>query len=93
MCFVQARKPCGRHSSANFARRMETLANLSLVYENMGYIERSIWRQERMIGFVNRLLLDSWTENEFRKRTRVTHIICKFLCKMLGPYLKNKYSI
>jgi hypothetical protein len=35
------------------------LAILSLIYENMGYRERSIWNQELMIGFVDRLLLGS----------------------------------
>jgi hypothetical protein len=43
-----------------------------------------------MIGFVDRLLLGSWTENEFRKRTRVTHNTFRFLCERLGPYLKKK---
>ena len=52
--------------------KWEKLAILSLVYKNMGYRERCIWSQERMIGFVDRLLLNSWTENEFRKQTRVT---------------------
>ena len=37
----------------------ENLAILNLVYENIGYRERSIWSQERMIGFVDRLLLGS----------------------------------
>jgi hypothetical protein len=91
--FVHTRKACSRHSSADFARRMEKLAILSLIYENMGYRERSIWSQERMIEFVDRLLLGSWTENEFRKRTRVTYNTFKFLCERLGSYLKKKYSI
>ena len=43
-----------------------------------------------MIGFVDLLLLGSWTENEFRKRTRVTHNTFIFLYKRLGPYLKEK---
>ena len=68
----------------------EKVAILSLVYENMGYRERSVWSQERMIGFVDRLLLGSWTENEFRKRTRVTHNTFRFLCERLGPYLNKK---
>jgi hypothetical protein len=55
----------------------------------MGYRERSIWDQEWMIGFVDRLLSGSWTENEFRKRTRVTHNTFRFLCERLGPYLKK----
>jgi hypothetical protein len=71
-------------------REWEKLAILSLVYENMGYRESSIWIQERMIGFVDHLLLGSWTENEFRKRTRVAHNTFRFLCERLGPYLKNK---
>ena len=70
--------------------KWENLAILSLIYENMGYRERSIWSQERMIGFVGRLLLGSWTENEFKKRTRVTHNIFRFLFEMLGPYLKKE---
>jgi hypothetical protein len=32
---------------------------LSLVYESVGYRERSIWSQERMSGFVEQLLLGS----------------------------------
>jgi hypothetical protein len=67
----------------------EKITNLSLVYENMGYRERSIWSKKRMIGFVNRLLLGSWTEIEFRKRTRVTYNTFRFLCERLGPYLKK----
>ena len=43
-----------------------------------------------MIGFVNRLLLDLWTENEFRNRSRVTHNTFRFLYEILGPYLKKK---
>ena len=39
-----------------------------------------------MIGFVDRLLLGSWTENEFRNQTRVTHDTFKFLCERLGPF-------
>jgi hypothetical protein len=65
------------------------LAILNLVYENMGYRERSIWSQERIIEFVDRLLLGLWTENEFRKRTRVTYNTFKFLCERLGPYLEK----
>ena len=43
-----------------------------------------------MLGFVAQLLLGSWTEEEFRKRTRVTYTIIRFLCKRLGPYLKKE---
>ena len=68
----------------------EKLAILSLVYESMGYRERSIWSQERMIGFVDRLLLGSWTDKEFRKRTRVKYITFRFLCERLGPYFKKE---
>ena len=68
----------------------EKFAILSLVYESMGYRERSIWSQERMYGFVERLLLGSWTEKEFRKRTRVSYITFRFLCERLGPYLKKE---
>ena len=39
--------------------KWEKVAILSLVYENMGYRERSIWSQERMIGFVDCSLLGS----------------------------------
>jgi hypothetical protein len=70
----------------------EKIAILSLVYENMGYRERNIWSQERMIGFVDRLLLGSWTENEFRKRNRVTHNTFKFLCER-SVFEKKKYPI
>ena len=81
--FVHARKACGRHSSVDFIKRMGEVAILSLVYENMGYRDRNnIWSQERMIEFVDRLLLGLWTENEFRMRTRVTHNTFRFLCKM-----------
>jgi hypothetical protein len=47
----------------------EKIVILSVVYENIGRKERNIWSQERMLGFVDRLLLGSWTEKEFRKRT------------------------
>ena len=42
-----------------------------------------------MIGFVDRLLLGSWTEKEFRKRTRVTYTTLRFLCERLDPHLKK----
>ena len=42
-----------------------------------------------MLGFVDRLLLGSWTEEEFRKRTRVTYTIFRFLCERLGQHLKK----
>ena len=45
----------------------EKVAILNLMYESMRHRERSIWSQERMSGFVERLLLGSWTGREFRK--------------------------
>ena len=42
-----------------------------------------------MSRFVEWLLLGSWTDREFRKQTRVTHIIFKFLCDKCGPCLKK----
>src|SRR5665213_446391 len=68
----------------------EKFVVLSLLYESMGHRERSIWSQERMYGFVDRLLLGSWTEKEFRKRTRVKYVTFRFLCERLGPYLKKE---
>jgi hypothetical protein len=68
----------------------EKIAILSVVYENIGRIERNIWSQERMLGFVDRLLLGSWTEKKFKKRTRVTYTTFRFLCERLGPYLKKE---
>jgi hypothetical protein len=41
-------------------------------------------------GFVERLLLGSWMEREFRKRTRVTYNTFIFLCERLKPYLKKE---
>jgi len=68
----------------------EKFAILSVVYESMRCRERSIWSQERMYGFVDRLLLGSWTEKEFRKRTRVKYVTFRFLCERLGPYLQKE---
>src|ERR1700738_3456295 len=68
----------------------EKFAILSVVYESIGRKERNIWSQERMLGFVDRLLLGSWTEKEFRKRMRVTYTTFRFLCERLGPYLKKE---
>ena len=42
----------------------ENVAILSLVYESMGHRERSTWSQERMSGFVERLLLELWTDRD-----------------------------
>jgi hypothetical protein len=50
----------------------EKIAILSVVYENIRHIERNIWSQERMLGFVDQLLLGSWTEKKYRKRTQMT---------------------
>ena len=52
--------------------------------------ERKIWSQERVLGFVERLLLGLWMKKEFRKQTRVTYTSSRFLCERLGPYLKKK---
>jgi hypothetical protein len=68
----------------------EKFVILSVVYENIGRKKRNIWSQERMLGFVDRLLLGSWTEKEFRKRTRVTYTTFRFLCERLGQYLKKE---
>jgi hypothetical protein len=43
-----------------------------------------------MLSFVDRLLLGSWTEKEFRKRQRVTYTTFRFLCERLGLYLKKE---
>ena len=40
----------------------------------MGHGEISIWSQEQMYKFVDRLLLGSWTEKEFRNRTRMKYM-------------------
>ena len=45
-----------------FQGEWEKIAILSVVYENIGRIEINIWSQEMMLDFVDRLLLDSWTE-------------------------------
>ena len=68
----------------------EKVAILSLMYESMGHRERSICNKKRMSGFVECLLLGSWTEREFRKRTRVTYNTFKFLYERLGLYLKKE---
>ena len=68
----------------------EKSAILSVIYESIGRKERNIWSQERMLGFVDRLLLGSWTEKEFRKRTRVTYTTFRFLSERLDPYLKKE---
>jgi hypothetical protein len=68
----------------------KNVAILSLVYESVGHRERNIWNLERMSGFVDRLLLGSWTKREFKKETQVTYITFRFLCERLGPYLKKE---
>ena len=47
----------------------EKIVILSVVYENIGCKKRIIRSQERMLCFVDGLLLGSWTEKKFRKRT------------------------
>jgi hypothetical protein len=49
-------------------------------------IERGTFRVKT--GFVNHLLLGSWTEKESRKRTQVKYVTFKFLGKELVSYLK-----
>ena len=68
----------------------EKFAILSVVYENIGRIERNIWSQKMMLIFVDWLLLGLWTEKEFRKQTRVTYTTFRFLCERLRPYLKKE---
>ena len=59
----------------------EKVAILNLVYKNMGHTERSIWSQEHMSGFVERLL-GSWREREFRKQNQMTYNIFIILCQI-----------
>ena len=68
----------------------EKYAILSVVYESIGRKERNTWGQEKMLGFVDRLLLGSWTEKKFRMRTRMTYTTFRFLCERLGPHLKKE---
>jgi hypothetical protein len=68
----------------------KNVAILNLVYESVGHRERNIWNQERMSGFVDRLLLGSWTERKFRMRIQVTYTTFRFLCERLEPYLKKE---
>ena len=72
--------------------KWEKFAILRLVYENMGDRKSSAWCQEQMYGFVDCLLLSSWTKNFFRKWIRIKYIIFKFLCRRLGPYLKKEVT-
>ena len=64
-------------------------AILSLVYESIGYKERSICSQEQMYKFVDHLLLVSKMEKEFRKRTQIKYITFIFLCTRLDSYLEK----
>ena len=68
----------------------EKYAILSVVYESIGRKERNTWGQEKMLGFMDRLLLGSWTEKKFRMRTRMTYTTFRFLCERLGPHLKKE---
>ena len=82
---------CCEYSSIAFTRRVGESCNFELgLWEHGAYKERNIWSQKRMSGFVKRLLLTSWTEREFRKRTRVKYNTFKFLCLRLDPYLRKK---
>ena len=52
-----------------------------------------VWGIERgafgvKTGFVNHMLLGSWIEKEFKKRTQVKYATFKILHKELVPYLK-----
>jgi hypothetical protein len=48
------------------------------------------WSQERILSFLDQLLLGLWTEKEFRKRQRVTYTTFRFLCERWRPYLKKE---
>ena len=50
-----------------FQGEWEKSASLSLVYKRLGHRKRSIWSQEPIYGFVDRLLLSLWTEKDIRK--------------------------
>ena len=52
--------------------------------------DRSVWAFEKNVGFMNRLLLGSFTENMYKQKTRVCHDTFKFLGERLGPYLQRK---
>ena len=43
-----------------------------------------------MCGFANHLLLDSWTENKFRKQTRVKYIPSNFCVRGWNPAWSKK---
>ena len=66
------------------------VAIFSICMQNLGFRERTIWSFERHVGFVDRLLLGSFTEKMFKERTRVSHATFRFLCEKLGPFLKKQ---
>ena len=68
----------------------EKLAIFSMFLESMGRGTRSIWSFVRQSGFTDRLLLDSYTEGQFKVRTRVQFATFRFLCEKLGPFLQKQ---
>ena len=60
--FVHACETCCGHSTLLLRGKWEKFELLSLVYESMGHTKINIWNQERMYGFIDQLLLKSWTK-------------------------------
>ena len=69
---------------------LENALILSICFEDMKMNDCSVWAFERNVGFMDRLLLGSFTEKMFKQRTCVCHNTFKFLCEMLGPYSQRK---
>lgn len=90
MCLYMLAKHVADMQALILQGEWEKFAFFSLLHESLGRRERSIWTQARMFGFVDRLLLGSWTEKDFRSRTRVNFSTFRFLCEKLGPYLKKE---
>jgi hypothetical protein len=66
----------------------EKVAIFSIFLESMGRREtRTLWSNGRQCEFTDRFLLGSYTEGQFKERTRVKFATFKFLSEKLGPFL------
>ena len=68
---------------------LQNLALVVVLCELWNTRERGVWSIQRQEGFLDRHLMDSYTELMFKRKTRVSHCTFQFLCVELDPFLKK----
>ena len=78
--FVYAFEACCGHLSIAFARKMREICNFEVALWEYGAYERSIWNQEWMYIFGDRLLLGLWMEKKKLRSEIEWNAIHSYFC-------------